>query len=497
MSKKDNPVVDQSSALVKRVWSFCNVLRDEGVGASEYLEQITFLLFLKMADELDREMPAEWNWQTLKGLSGAELKDYYEKLLAALGKEPGMLGQMFLQAKNHINTPARLSGLIDMIGRETWSGLNTDLKGNIYEELLAKTAEDKKSGAGQYFTARALISVIMSCVRPQPGETICDPACGTGGFFLKAYEYILENYADKMNVQEKRFLKNDTFSGNEIVATTRRLCLMNMYLHNMGTLDGDVPVELKDALVSSPSKLVKIVTTNPPFGKKTAQTVINDEGEESKEKQLYNRQDFWCETSNKQLNFVQHIRTLLRTDGRAAVVLPDNVLFEKGAGETIRKKLMETMDLHTILRLPTGIFYAQGVRANVLFFDARPASKEVQTKDVWVYDYRTNIHHTLKSNPLKESDLADFVKCYNPENRHKRTEAWDAEKNPEGRWRKFTYAEIIEREGTNLDFKWLKEEPDSVEDVSLGELMGELKDQRENYVKAIDGLFSILGESAE
>lgn len=497
MSKKDNPVVDQSSALVKRVWSFCNVLRDEGVGASEYLEQITFLLFLKMADELDREMPAEWNWQTLKGLSGSELKDYYEKLLAALGKEPGMLGQMFLQAKNHINTPARLSGLIDMIGRETWSGLNTDLKGNIYEELLAKTAEDKKSGAGQYFTARALISVIMSCVRPQPGETICDPACGTGGFFLKAYEYILENYADKMNVQEKRFLKNDTFSGNEIVATTRRLCLMNMYLHNMGTLDGDVPVELKDALVSSPSKLVKIVTTNPPFGKKTAQTVINDEGEESKEKQLYNRQDFWCETSNKQLNFVQHIRTLLRTDGRAAVVLPDNVLFEKGAGETIRKKLMETMDLHTILRLPTGIFYAQGVRANVLFFDARPASKEVQTKDVWVYDYRTNIHHTLKSNPLKESDLADFVKCYNPENRHKRTEAWDAEKNPEGRWRKFTYAEIIEREGTNLDFKWLKEETDSVEDVSLGELMGELKDQRENYVKAIDGLFSILGESAE
>ena len=496
-NKKDNPVVDQSSALVKRVWSFCNVLRDEGVGASEYLEQITFLLFLKMADELDREMPAEWNWQTLKGLSGAELKDYYEKLLAALGKEPGMLGQMFLQAKNHINTPARLSGLIDMIGRETWSGLNTDLKGNIYEELLAKTAEDKKSGAGQYFTARALISVIMSCVRPQPGETICDPACGTGGFFLKAYEYILENYADKMNVQEKRFLKNDTFSGNEIVATTRRLCLMNMYLHNMGTLDGDVPVELKDALVSSPSKLVKIVTTNPPFGKKTAQTVINDEGEESKEKQLYNRQDFWCETSNKQLNFVQHIRTLLRTDGRAAVVLPDNVLFEKGAGETIRKKLMETMDLHTILRLPTGIFYAQGVRANVLFFDARPASKEVQTKDVWVYDYRTNIHHTLKSNPLKESDLADFVKCYNPENRHKRTEAWDAEKNPEGRWRKFTYAEIIEREGTNLDFKWLKEETDSVEDVSLGELMGELKDQRENYMKAIDGLFSILGETAE
>lgn len=487
---KNNANIDQSAALVKRVWSFCNVLRDEGVGASDYLEQITFLLFLKMADELDRDMPAEWNWQILASKSGSELKDYYEKLLAELGKEPGMLGQMFLQAKNHINTPSRLSGLIDMIGRETWSGLNTDLKGNIYEELLAKTAEDKKSGAGQYFTARALISVIMSCVRPQPGETLCDPASGTGGFFLKAYEYILENYADKMDVKQKRFLKNKTFSGNEIVATTRRLCLMNMYLHNMGELDGDVPVELKDALVSSPTKLVKIVTTNPPFGKKTAQTVINDDGEESKEKQLYNRQDFWCETSNKQLNFVQHIRTLLRTDGRAAVVLPDNVLFEKGAGETIRKKLMETMDLHTILRLPTGIFYAQGVRANVLFFDARPASKDVQTKEVWVYDYRTNVHHTLKSNPLKESDLADFVKCYNPENRHKRTETW-SEATPEGRWRKFTYAEIIEREGTNLDFKWLKEETDSVEDVSLDDLMSELNGYSKDLAQAVANLNTI------
>ena len=490
---KNNANIDQSSALVKRVWSFCNVLRDEGVGASDYLEQITFLLFLKMADELDRDMPAEWNWKILASKSGSDLKDYYEKLLSALGKEPGMLGQMFLQAKNHINTPARLSGLIDMIGRETWSGLNTDLKGNIYEELLAKTAEDKKSGAGQYFTARALISVIMSCVRPQPGETLCDPASGTGGFFLKAYEYILENYADKMDVKQKRFLKTETFSGNEIVATTRRLCLMNMYLHNMGELDGAVPVELKDALVSSPTKLVKIVTTNPPFGKKTAQTVINDDGEESKEKQLYNRQDFWCETSNKQLNFVQHIRTLLRTDGRAAVVLPDNVLFEKGAGETIRRKLMETMDLHTILRLPTGIFYAQGVRANVLFFDACPASKDVQTKEVWVYDYRTNVHHTLKSNPLRESDLADFVKCYNPENRHKRTETW-SEANPEGRWRKFTYAEIIEREGTNLDFKWLKEETDSVEDVSLDDLMSELNGYSKDLAQAVANLNTIIGD---
>ena len=496
MAKKNPAENDKSPALVKRVWSFCNVLRDEGVGASEYLEQITFLLFLKMADELDRDMPVEWNWNGLISRSGSEQKDYYEKLLAALGKEPGMLGQMFLQAKNHINTPARLAGLIDMIGRETWSGMNTDLKGDIYEELLAKTAEDKKSGAGQYFTARALIGAIMECLRPKPGETLCDPACGTGGFFLKAYAYILEHFADSMSREQKLFLKNKTFSGNEIVATTRRLCLMNMYLHNMGELDGNVPVELKDALVSSPTELVKIVATNPPFGKKTAQTVINDDGEESKEKQIYNRQDFWCTTSNKQLNFVQHIRTLLRTDGRAAVVLPDNVLFEKGAGETIRKKLMETMELHTILRLPTGIFYAQGVRANVLFFDARPASKTVQTKDVWVYDYRTNIHHTLKTNPMRESDLADFVKCYCPENRHKRKETW-SETNPDGRWRKFSYDEIVKREGTNLDFKWIKEKTDSVEDVSLGELMDELKSQRAVYDSAIDGLVAALAEVGE
>ncbi len=494
--KKDNAALDRSAALVKRVWGFCHVLRDDGVGASEYLEQITFLLFLKMADELDRDMPKDWNWKTLRSKSGSELKEYYEKMLAALGKEQGMLGQMFLQAKNHINTPARLSSLIEMIGREVWSGMNTDLKGDIYEALLAKTAEDKKSGAGQYFTARALISVIMKCIRPQPGETICDPACGTGGFFLKAYEYLNEHFADSMNRRQKLFLRDETFSGNEIVATTRRLCLMNMYLHNIGTLDGEVPVELKDALVSPPSKLVKIVATNPPFGKKTAQTVINDDGEESKEKQIYNRQDFWCVTSNKQLNFVQHIRTLLTTDGRAAVVLPDNVLFEKGAGETIRKKLMETMDLHTILRLPTGIFYAQGVRANVLFFDARPASKSVQTKEVWVYDYRTNVHHTLKANPMKDSDLDEFVRCYNPENRHKRKETW-SESNPDGRWRRFTHDEIVKREGTNLDFKWIKDESDSVEDVSLGELMDELKTQRKEYVAAIDGLASALSEVGE
>jgi len=491
--KNETKTLDRSAALVKRVWGFCNVLRDDGVGASEYLEQLTYLLFLKMADEQDVDMPKEWNWKQLLKRSGSELKKFYEQMLAELGEKPGMLGQMFIQAKNHINTPSRLADIITMIDHEEWSGLGTDLKGNIYEELLAKTAEDKKSGAGQYFTVRPLISVIMSCLRPKPGETLCDPACGTGGFFLKAIEYIVQHYINQMDADARRKLKFETFFGNEIVPTTRRLCLMNMYLHNIGKLDGNVPVALRDALVASSSVQYDIVATNPPFGKKTAQTVINDDGEESKEKQIYNRNDFWVVTSNKQLNFVQHICTILKTTGRAGVVLPDNVLFEKGAGEVIRKKLMETCDLHTILRLPTGIFYAPGVRANVLFFDARPASKTAQTKEVWVYDYRTNIHHTLRSNPLKESDLDEFVKCYNPDNRLKRKETYDAEKNPEGRWRKFSYKEILEREGTNLDFKWIKDEDGGdVEGKTLAELIETMKSYRDEAGEAVKHLAAQL-----
>lgn len=489
---QETKALDHASALVKRVWGFCNVLRDDGVGSSEYLEQLTFLLFLKMADEQGIDMPLEWNWKKLREKTGSDLKKFYEQLLSELGEKPGMLGQMFYQAKNHINSPARLSDIINMIDREVWSGLATDLKGTIYEELLERTASDKKSGAGQYFTARALISIIMMCVRPKPGETFRDPATGTGGFFLKAHEFILDTFGDKMDPEQKRFLRYKTFSGNEIVPTTRRLCLMNMYLHNMGKLDGDVPVELADALVRQPDVLVDVVATNPPFGVKTAQTVINDDGEESKEKQIYNRTDFWCTTSNKQLNFLQHIHSLLKPTGRAAVVLPDNVLFEKGAGETIRRKLMETCDLHTILRLPTGIFYAQGVRANVLFFDARPAAKTAQTKEVWVYDYRTNIHHTLKSNPMKESDLLDFVKCYNPECRTRRKEMWDAEKNPEGRWRKFTYEEILKRPNTNLDFKWLKDETTGPGDYSVDELLDAMKTGRDEAAEAVKRIASLM-----
>lgn len=348
-----------------------------------------------------------------------------------------------------------------MVDATEWVMLDSDVKGDIYEGILEKNAEDTKSGAGQYFTPRALIAAMVECVAPEPGKTIADPACGTGGFFLAAYDYLVTTH--KLDKEQKAFLKNKAFHGNEIVAGTRRLCLMNLFLHNIGEIDGESCVSSADALVAQPPQTVNYVLANPPFGKKSSMTFTNEEGEQEKDDLTYNRQDFWATTSNKQLNFLQHIRSMLKTTGRAAVVLPDNVLFEGGAGETVRKKLMETTELHTILRLPTGIFYAQGVKANVLFFDNRPASKEHATKEVWYYDYRTNIHHTLKRKPLRLEDLREFIGCYNPANRHKRKETWDAEKNPEGRWRKYSYDELVARDKTSLDLFWLKD--DSLADL--------------------------------
>ena len=341
-----------------------------------------------------------------------------------------------------------------MIDHENWVMMGANIKGDIYEGLLEKNAEDTKSGAGQYFTPRALIKAMVDCVRPQPGKTIADPACGTGGFFLAAYDFLVDNYP--LDRAQKEHLKLNTFRGNEIVAGTRRLCLMNMFLHNIGRIDGESMVAPTDALIADPGDRFDYVLANPPFGKKSSMTATNEMGQQEREDFTYNRQDFWTSTSNKQLNFVQHIHTLLKSTGQAAVVVPDNVLFEGGAGETVRKGLLQNTDLHTILRLPTGVFYKQGVKANVIFFDNKPAAKDPWTKEVWIYDFRTNTHFTLKKNPLKHEDLADFITCYNPENRHHRTETWSAE-NPEGRWRKFTYEEIIARDKTNLDIFWLKD----------------------------------------
>ena len=319
-----------SSAIISKVWSFCNTLRDDGMSYQDYLEQLTFLLFLKMADEYSKPpynrplpIPIEYQWDSLISKRGAELELHYSILLRELGQQKGVLGQIFTKSQNKIQDPAKLYKLIDMIHRENWVMMDTDVKGDIYEGLLEKNAEDTKSGAGQYFTPRALISAMVACIRPEPGKTIADPACGTGGFFLSAYDFIANDKNYKLDKEQKQFLKYSTFYGNEIVAGTRRMALMNLFLHNIGDIDSDNNISPADALIAQSSITYDYVLANPPFGKKSSQTFTNEEGEQEKEDLTYNRQDFFATTSNKQLNFVQHIRTMLKTTGMAALVLPE------------------------------------------------------------------------------------------------------------------------------------------------------------------------------
>lgn len=450
-----------ANTLVQKVWNFCHTLRDDGVGYGDYLEQLTYLLFLKLAHEYaqepynrDTHVPKGYNWASLTSKVGEPLEAQYLAILHKLGQEPGMLGAIFFKAQNKIQDPAKLSRLVQLIDAENWISLDADTKGDLYEGLLQKNAEDTKSGAGQYFTPRALIEAMVACVRPAPMKTIADPACGTGGFFLGAYNWLTRPDA-KLDKRQKAFLRERTFYGNEIVPNTRRMCLMNLFLHNIGELVGEPSIERSDALITEPKQKVDYVLANPPFGKKSSMTITNEEGEEDKEALTYERQDFWETTSNKQLNFLQHIVSMLNVDGKAAVVLPDNVLFEGGAGEKIRRKLLENCDVHTILRLPTGIFYAQGVKANVVFFDAKRKDSSIHTKGVWFYDLRTNKHFTLKTRTLKLDDLQDFIVCYNADNRHARTET--------ERFKYFPYGELIVRDKASLDIFWLKD--DSLENL--------------------------------
>jgi type I restriction enzyme M protein len=450
-----------SSTLVQKIWNFCHTLRDDGVGYGDYLEQLTSLLFLKLAHEYsqpphsrDLKIPKKYDWASLRGKTGAVLEAHYLEVLQKLGDKPGMLGAIFFKAQNKIHDPAKLARLVQMIDAESWLGIGTDVKGDMYEGLLQKNAEDTKSGAGQYFTPRPLIQAMVECVQPEPMKTVADPACGTGGFFLGAYEWLTREGAN-LNAPQKRFLKHQTFFGNEIVAATRRLCLMNLFLHNIGDLDGEPTVDRSDALIGESARKFDYVLANPPFGKKSSMTITNADGEEDRDALTYERQDFWQTTSNKQLNFLQHIVSMLNATGQAAVVLPDNVLFEGGAGEKIRRKLLETCDVHTLLRLPTGIFYAQGVKANVLFFDAKPRDGKAHTKGVWIYDLRTNKHFTLKTRALRREDLQDFVDCYRPGRRHERVES--------ERFRYYDYETLVGRDKASLDVFWLK-------DDSLGDL---------------------------
>lgn len=450
-------MTNESAPIVQKVWNYCNVLRDDGVSYGDYVEQLTYLIFLKMADERTKSpfnepssIPQGLDWQSLLQKDGDTLEVHYRHILDTLGKGKGMLGLIFRKSQNRIQDPAKLRRLVELINAETWVGLDVDVKGDIYEGLLEKNAEDIKSGAGQYFTPRPLIKAIVEVMRPQPGMTICDPACGTGGFLLGAYNYISHNY--RLDVQQKEDLKLRTFNGKDIVDGVVRLCIMNLFLHGIGGEES--PIETGDSLNSDPGDRYDMVLTNPPFGKRSSVTIVNGEGKFDRGTQTYERQDFWATTSNKQLNFLQHVKTLLKMNARAAIVVPDNVLFEGGAGETVRGKLLHDYDVHTLLRLPTGVFYAQGVKANVLFFDRKSASEKPWTEKLWIYDLRTNIHLTLKTNPLEYSDLEDFVKCYNPENRFQRQET--------ERFRVFTYNELIERDKANLDIFWLRDE--SLED---------------------------------
>lgn len=450
---------NESANIVQKVWNYCHVLRDDGVSYGDYVEQLTYLLFLKMADEQTKPpfnkspiIPEGYDWQSLCTKDGDALDVHYRHTLEVLSKEKGILGMIFRKSQNKIQDPAKLKRLVAMIDSEVWTGLNVDVKGEIYEGLLQKNAEDVKSGAGQYFTPRSLIRAMVEVIRPEPGMTICDPACGTGGFLIAAYNYISEHY--DLDKAQKQALKYKTFKGKDIVDSVARLCAMNLYLHGIGG-EEECPIEVGDSLASDPGERFDIVLTNPPFGKKSSITISNGDGSPSRQSITYSRPDFWATTSNKQLNFLQHVRTILGINGKAAIVVPDNVLFEGGAGETVRKKLLHSCDVHTLLRLPTGIFYAQGVKANVLFFDKKPASNKPWTKELWVYDMRTNNHFTLKENQMKYEDLKDFIKCYNPENRYERKET--------ERFHVFTYEELIARDKTNLDIFWLKDK--SLEDA--------------------------------
>ena len=452
---------NESATIVQKLWNFCNVLRDDGVSYGDYVEQLTYLLFLKLADEQTKQpfnkpstIPVGLDWESLLEASGAELEAQYVKILRELSNAQGLLGVIFRKSQNRIQTPASLQRLIRLINAENWSGMTADIKGTIYEGLLQKNAEDTKSGAGQYFTPRPLIKAMVTVMRPVPKQTICDPACGTGGFFLAAHDYISENYSSTMTREQKEFLRFNTFAGTDIVDNVVRLCVMNLYLHGIGGTES--PITTADSLSRDTSNRYDMVLTNPPFGNRSSITITTDGGKRNNTSLTYERDDFWATTSNKQFNFLQHIKTILKTDGRAAVVLPDNVLFERGTGETIRQQLLKQFDVHTLLRLPTGIFYAQGVKANVLFFDKKPAREEPWTQKLWIYDLRTNKRFTLKTNPLSDSDLQDFITVYNPDNRDARVET--------DQFRAYTYNELIEREHVNLDIFWQKE--DSLEDAA-------------------------------
>ena len=460
-------------ALVKKVSDIANVLAAAGVGFTDYITQLTYILFLKMDDEreeygLSSSIPEGYKWKDLTALSGTDLVKQYEATLEKLSGEPGLIGTIFTKATNKIQTPVHLKKVIDMVSGENWYMPEGDVKGAIYESILEKNGKDKKSGAGQYFTPRALIKAIVDVVDPKIMETVADPACGTGGFLLAAYEHMKKQNNEIFKLD---FLRNKALFGADNTPLVVTLASMNLYLHDIGTKGS--PIVCQDSLLDTSDRMFDVILANPPFG-----TRPQGSGE------VFVVRTEFIKTSDNQLNFLQHIMSIVKTGGRVAVVLPDSVLSDGKDATAVRRKLMKDFNLHTILRLCPGLFYAN-ISTNVLFFD-----KGKSTEDIWVYDYKTGIKHTLATKPLKREDLDDFVTCYCSGHMQDRKETYDKETNPNGRWRKFSAAEIAKRK--DLDFKWI--DFTEKDERSLSEILDEIDAKSQNIVNAVARLRELIGE---
>ena len=462
------------ATLVKKVWDIANVLASAGVGFTDYITQLTYILFLKMDAEkeelgLGSAIPEGYKWKDIVELNGDDLIDKYEEVLKELSKDDGLIGTIFTKASNKINSPVHLAKVLQMVGNENWYMMEGDFKGAIYESILEKNGQDKKSGAGQYFTPRALIKAMVEVTDPKITETVADPACGTGGFLLAAFEHMKPQSKE---IAKQNFLKNNALFGADNTALVVTLASMNLYLHDIGTEKS--PIICQDSLLDTSEKMFDVILANPPFGTRPQGSVAVDSA----------RPEF-IKTSDNQVNFLQHIMSIVKTGGRVAVVLPDNVLTDGNATAKVREKLLSDFNVHTILRLPTGIFYANGVKTNVLFFE-----KGTKTKDIWVYDYRTGIKHTMATKPMTRADLDDFVNCYCSGHFEDRKETY-SEENPNGRWRRFSEEDVYSRDQLKLDFKWM--DLTEKDERSITELLDEMQEKASAIGAAVSKLQEILG----
>lgn len=474
--EKKTEVVTVNS-LLKEIDKVKDVLASAGVDASSYITQLSYLLFLKMEKErvddygFKRVIPKDCSWDALLEKKGDDIVNEYNRILKKLSEQnDGIVKTIFSKAVNSVHTPAHLNKVIELIGGRTWLGTDTDFNGELYEKLLEENGTNAKSKGGVYFTPRPLVNAIVDCVQPKINETVHDPACGTGGFLLQAFRF-MKNQSEDQNLQNDLQTKN--ISGNDNSPMIVTLASMNMYLHGIGK--GQSPISHEDSLVNPNHGFYDVILANPPFGPRPSGSLG------------INRQDFCASTSNNEYNFLQHIMACLKSTGRAAVVFPDSIMSGSGNAETtIRNKLLDEFNLHTILRLPKGLFYAS-IQTNVLFFDAGN-----KTEKIWFYDYRAGIKHTLATNPLKRSDLDDFVKCYCATNRDKREETYNEETNPNGRWRCFDVEEIKKSDNA-LDQSWIVLD-DDISEIRLEDILYSMSAESEKISKTLKSIQNFIGE---